>query len=286
MEARRWGEALPARPGPRGGADCRCALGGLAITLERCLAAAKAMGDRLAEAWALHQSGTRAVCRGEPAAARALLSQAVQLREAQDDDGAADVSRRNLSFVLRPLSEKTAERPAMPFDDVPGLDVLPVRDAARAAVQIPKTRRIAAAVLTMVLFAMLGAVGYSAARAHAARSQGSVLPRRRLCKRRGHRSKSRAQSEWEPRWSSPPPIPPPTSWRLSRSRPLSASSVRGRVRFDGQAHRALLRGQRSRPRTRLPRHRRGQPNEHADMSARGADAHDDVSAHGFRSRRR
>ena len=48
------------------------------VTLERCLAAAKAIGDRSAEAWALHELGSRALCLGDAGTARALLSQAVK----------------------------------------------------------------------------------------------------------------------------------------------------------------------------------------------------------------
>ena len=288
MEARRWGEALQLGRVLEGALIVGARWGAWAITLERCLAAAKAMGDRSAEAWALHQSGTRAVCLGEPAAARALLSQAVQLREAQDDDGAADVSRRNLSFVLRPLSEKTGERPAMPFDDVPGLDVLPLRDASRAAVHIPKTRRVAAALLTMVLFAMLGALGYSAARAalrsksgERATTPSAVQAARTQVEEPGA---VRMGTEVELAAADPPlptslaPVAEPATIRIFTPRPGSIST--------GRPDRALLRRQRSRPRTRLPRHRRGQPNEHADVSSRSADAHDDVPAHGVRSRRR
>ena len=63
--------------------------GAWAVTLERCLSAARAIGDRSAEAWALHELGSRAVCLGDAGTARALLNQAVKLREMQGDDAAA-----------------------------------------------------------------------------------------------------------------------------------------------------------------------------------------------------
>ena len=110
VDTRRWGEVLTlgrlleeALVVARDGAPGRS-------NLERCLAAAKAFGDRSAEAWALHQIGTRAVCLGEPGTARASLSQAMKLREALGDEAAATASRRNLSFVLPPVSTST-ERP-------------------------------------------------------------------------------------------------------------------------------------------------------------------------------
>ena len=82
--------------------------GAWGVTLEHCLAAARAIGDRSAEAWALHELGSRALCLGDAGTARALLSQAVKLREMLNEDAAAAASRRNLSFVLPPVSEYSA----------------------------------------------------------------------------------------------------------------------------------------------------------------------------------
>ena len=93
----------------RGSPGRRRALGRLGDHLERCLAAAKATADRSAEAWALHEIGTRALCVADSARARAHLGQAVKLREALQDDTAAAASRRNLRLVLAPLADESRE---------------------------------------------------------------------------------------------------------------------------------------------------------------------------------
>jgi hypothetical protein len=55
--------------------------GAWAETLERELEAARQLGDRAAEAWCLHQSGTRALCLEDTPTARADLTEALRLRE-------------------------------------------------------------------------------------------------------------------------------------------------------------------------------------------------------------
>ena len=130
--------------------------GAWAVTVERCLDAARATGDRAAEAWALHQLGSRALCLDDAGTARALLNQAVQLRELLNDSASADASRRNLSFVLPPAPQHLPERVRVPFD-VLELDSLPFRDALPAAVPGPKAHRTSAVLLGLLLFAILGA---------------------------------------------------------------------------------------------------------------------------------
>ena len=127
-DARRSGEVLHLGRLLEGPLVVGARWGAWAVTLERCLAAAKAIGDRSAEAWALHELGSRALCLGEAGTARALLNQAVKLREMLNDDAAAAASRRNLSFVLPPVSEYSRERATTPLDDVLDLDSLPLRD--------------------------------------------------------------------------------------------------------------------------------------------------------------
>ena len=80
-DARRWGEVLHLGRLLEGPLVAGARWGAWAVTLEHCLAAAKAIGDRSAEAWALHELGSRALCLGEAGTARALLNQAVKLRE-------------------------------------------------------------------------------------------------------------------------------------------------------------------------------------------------------------
>jgi hypothetical protein len=65
------------------------------------LHAARALGDRAAEAYALHQLGSRALCLGDAAAARASLEEALRLRRALGDRDGVSVTRHNLA-LLRP----------------------------------------------------------------------------------------------------------------------------------------------------------------------------------------
>lgn len=71
-------------------------------TLETALEAAQNLGDPRAEAWALHQMGTRLIGLGQKAQAGLLLNQALKLREKLGDQAGAAYTRHNLS-VLRPI---------------------------------------------------------------------------------------------------------------------------------------------------------------------------------------
>ena len=157
-EARRWGEVLRLGRLLEGALVIGGRWGAWAFTLDRCLAAAKATADRSAEAWALHEIGTRAVCLGETGRARALLGQAVKLRESIPDDAAAAASRQNLVFVAAPVATSTAEKekpratPPLRLD----LDALPIRETAASIVRVPKTRSFAAVAIMVPLLASVG----------------------------------------------------------------------------------------------------------------------------------
>lgn len=66
---------------------------------ERGLQAARALGDKAAEAWHLHQSGTRALCLEDTSTAQADLTEALHLRESLGDWEGAAVSQHNLEVV-------------------------------------------------------------------------------------------------------------------------------------------------------------------------------------------
>jgi hypothetical protein len=66
------------------------------------LQAAREDGQQSAEAWALHQIGTRALCLGEDHRARESLEAALSLRENLGDQLGAAVSRHNLGVFLGP----------------------------------------------------------------------------------------------------------------------------------------------------------------------------------------
>lgn len=68
--------------------------------LQTALAAARAAGDRAAEAWTLHQLGSQALCLGEHGLAQELLKKALEIRQALGDGAGAAASGHNLQ-VLR-----------------------------------------------------------------------------------------------------------------------------------------------------------------------------------------
>ena len=159
-DTRRWGEVLRLGRLLEGALVIGARWGAWTIALERCLAAAKAIGDRSSEAWALHEIGTLAVCLGEPGMARASLSQAVKLREAVREDGAAQASRRSLSLVIAPVSEASRDRATAPSEDVPDLDALPLRDEAPPTMRVRKTKNVSAVLVAASLVAIFGGIAY------------------------------------------------------------------------------------------------------------------------------
>lgn len=72
--------------------------------------AARAQGDIAEQAWVLHQLGTRALLLGDRAAAKADLTNALEIRERLNDVSGAAVTRHNLNILLAPL-------PSEPQDD-------------------------------------------------------------------------------------------------------------------------------------------------------------------------
>ena len=69
--------------------------------LELVRSAAQSTGDRAAEAWAVHQLGTRALALGELATGTVLLQHALAMRRELGDDVGAGVTERNLSVSRR-----------------------------------------------------------------------------------------------------------------------------------------------------------------------------------------
>ncbi|MGI9022039.1 MAG: choice-of-anchor D domain-containing protein, partial [Acidimicrobiales bacterium] len=72
------------------------------IVLRHQLEAARALGDRRAEAWAHHQLGTRALCLDDPSGARANLARALAIRDALGDHDGSAASRHNLEHLDGP----------------------------------------------------------------------------------------------------------------------------------------------------------------------------------------
>ena len=159
-DARRWGEALRLGQLLEGALVAGARWDAWALTLEHSLTAAKAIGDRSAEAWALHEIGVRAVCLGQTNLARSSLSQALNLREALRDDAAAGASRRNLSFVLPPVFDHPQKHTAQ-LDDVFDLGSLPLRDGARPTLRLREKKKTAQALpIAVLLFGIASGFAY------------------------------------------------------------------------------------------------------------------------------
>lgn len=83
--------------------------------LQLSLQAARSLQDPFAEAWALHQLGSRALCLEDPFLAYTLLTQALQLREVIGDQPGLAVTRHNLNFLLVvPPAHQQGEQPLPP----------------------------------------------------------------------------------------------------------------------------------------------------------------------------
>jgi hypothetical protein len=99
VRAGRWADVLRLGRAIEGA----LALGGRwaawAQALRWALQAGRALGDQAAEAWALHQIGTRSLCLEENAAAQISLAQALRLREALGDQAGAAITKHNLSLL-------------------------------------------------------------------------------------------------------------------------------------------------------------------------------------------
>jgi len=71
--------------------------------LDSCLQAAEQSGDGNAEAWALHQLGTRSLAVGDVAQADGWMVRSLWLREQLGDHAGAAITRHNLGFITPPL---------------------------------------------------------------------------------------------------------------------------------------------------------------------------------------
>src|SRR5829696_2939149 len=95
----RWGEALRLGRAVEGALALDGRWGAWAQVLSWELEAARELGDLAAEAWSLHQSGTRALCLEDTSSARTDLTQALEFRESLGDWDGAAVSRHNLELL-------------------------------------------------------------------------------------------------------------------------------------------------------------------------------------------
>ena len=79
------------------------------------LRAAEQLGDSAAEAWSLHQLGTRALALGATERAETWLSRAVRLRDQLGDEAGAAVTRHNLGLIMPPLVGSLTAAPHRPL---------------------------------------------------------------------------------------------------------------------------------------------------------------------------
>jgi len=160
-DARRWGEELRIGRLLEGALAIGARWGAWGICLDRCLAAARTLGDRSAEAWALHQIGSRAVCVGDPGMARMLLAKAAAVRDSIGDTEGAAVSRQNLSLVLAP--PVVEEIPAtMEYSEVPHIEAMTFRGDTWSGVHTPPTSGVGSTLLTAMLMVLAAGLAFFA----------------------------------------------------------------------------------------------------------------------------
>jgi hypothetical protein len=99
LQEGRWAGALRLGRAAEGALALGGRWGAWAQVLGWELRAARALGDRAAEAWSLHQSGTRALCVEDSSTAHADLTEALELRESLGDREGVAVTRHNLELV-------------------------------------------------------------------------------------------------------------------------------------------------------------------------------------------
>jgi hypothetical protein len=157
---RRWGEALRLGRILEGALVVGVRWDAWATVLEQCLLAAKATEDRAAEAWTLHQIGSRALCVGETRGARSTLSEALKLRESLGDTDGTSTTRQNLSFVLVPDVETprvpAAADDAFEFSEEP-LHIQSESPSQLHADRLPLADALAIAAIVLML---VGGVAY------------------------------------------------------------------------------------------------------------------------------
>jgi hypothetical protein len=172
IDTRRWGEALRLGRLLEDTLVVGARWGAWEAALERSLAAAKTLGDRTVEAWALHQLGTRAVCLGDEANARRLLTRSAALREELGEHASAKISRQNLACLPDAVPVPVPDAVPAPVPDavpVPDpvasgfsrnreieFDSLPFRTTVETQSHPAKTIGAGAMLLTFVLCAILG----------------------------------------------------------------------------------------------------------------------------------
>ncbi|MFH7024600.1 MAG: hypothetical protein ACHBN1_04175 [Heteroscytonema crispum UTEX LB 1556] len=103
-EAGRWSDVLSLGKAIEGELAFSGQWGTWENVLQLTLEAARATGNQAAEAFALHQLGTRALSLSEVTKAQSYLNQALHIRELLNDQAGIEVTRHNLQFILNLLN--------------------------------------------------------------------------------------------------------------------------------------------------------------------------------------
>jgi hypothetical protein len=112
VETGRWTEVLQLVKAIEGALALGKRWGLWAQVLQWGLYAARSLSDSAAEAWVLHQLGSRALCLDDVSTARDLLTQALQIRESLGDEAGAAVTHHNLNLLLSPPPPQHEHQPA------------------------------------------------------------------------------------------------------------------------------------------------------------------------------
>jgi hypothetical protein len=105
VETQRWSEVLRLARAIDPALTLSGQWGAWEQALQWALQAAQAVGDRTAEAWAMHQLGTRALCLDDSFAAQSWLTQALEQRESLGDQPGTVATLHNLGLLLPPLTQ-------------------------------------------------------------------------------------------------------------------------------------------------------------------------------------
>ena len=89
------------------------------------LQAAKHLGEKFVEAWALHQSGTYSMCIGDNDTATRLLENALEIRNTVGDKIGAEVTRHNLGFISGGIPD-SGEKGDQNKTDIDGTDQIDI----------------------------------------------------------------------------------------------------------------------------------------------------------------
>ncbi len=114
VEAERWADVIRLGRAVEGALALGKRWGAWVQVLRWILQAARALGDRAAEGWAMHQLGTRALCLGDKTAARESLVKALRIREGLGDEAGAAITRHNLGILLGPPAPPQEPPPTEP----------------------------------------------------------------------------------------------------------------------------------------------------------------------------